>query len=155
MLFLRPAQKHVRHYFVGFSLLLCLDVRLHGIALCLRGEFVDLRALPRTVSSKCCHLAHSVLPRGRSRPNRVVFLILACTRGKHVRKDVSVRSIGGARRVRRAGGQAEGVGESREAMHKIMVLGSCVVSIGTDVHTSSRIRSHVVGSYFVMALKVI
>ena len=72
-----------------------------------------------------------------------------------VRKDVSARSTGVAGRVRRAGGQAEGVRESREAMQKIVVLSSRVVSIGTEVHTSSRIRSHVVGSYFVMASKVI
>ena len=35
-----------------------------------------------------------------------------------------------------------GVGEGREAMHTIIVLGSRVVSIGTDVHTSIRTRSH-------------
>ena len=35
-----------------------------------------------------------------------------------------------------------GAGEGREAMHTIIVLGSRVVSIGTDVHTSIRTRSH-------------
>ena len=72
-----------------------------------------------------------------------------------VRKDASARSTGVAGRVRRAGGQAEGVRESREAMQKIMVLSSRVVSIGTEVHTSSHVRSYVVVSYVVMALKVI
>ena len=38
-----------------------------------------------------------------------------------------------------------GAGEGREAMHTIIVFGSRVVSIGTDVHTSIRIRSHPCG----------